>query len=157
MTDPQYAYNAPPQRDDRKLKIGIFTAIVVIAILVTAGVISLVRGGSRATSAAGKVGTAFLNDIKAKDLRSAGALLTKENQTPAMLDDMKDIIALNAKHKGDLVRFGADGWFISNVNGQTSVKLSYNAHYTKGDGTIGLTVVSTPDGYRVGYVFFSQP
>jgi len=53
------------------------------------------------------------------------------------------------KHHGAFVNHGQPQWYVQNWNGQTSVRLTYPAQFTKSNSTVSLVLVKTDLGYQV--------
>ncbi len=126
--------------------LGVVTLLIVLAVLGGIKVFHAAQSGSAEATAAGNT---FVDSIGRHNYPAARALMTPQVQAKTSAGDLKDLETLVEKHHGTYVAHGQPQWFIQNYNGQTSVRLTYPAQYTKSSTTISLVLLQTGKGYQV--------
>ena len=95
------------------------------------------------------VSNSFIDNMGQHDWAAAHLLLIPPGQAKAPADSLEDMEMLVEKHHGAFVNHGQPQWCVQNWNGQTSVRLTYPAQFTKSNSTVSLVLVKTDLGYQV--------
>lgn len=128
------------------LVLGIVGLLIALAVL---GGIKGFRAMKENSSEAITVGNSFIDAMGQHQYSAARSLFTPDVQTRTPADDLKDMETLVEKHHGAFVHHGQPQWFVQNYNGQTSVRLTYPAQFTKSPSTVSFVLVKTGSGYQV--------
>ena len=140
---------APPPKKTSYIGIIILGAIGLLIALAILGGIKVFHAAQSGSTAAIAVGNSFLDSVGKHNYTAAHALMTLPVQAKTPVSNIQDIEMLVEKHHGTYVSHGQPAWFIQNYNGQTSVRLTYPAQYTKSNSTVSMVVVQTDKGYQV--------
>ena len=141
-----------PYPPPKKTPLVVFIILGVFALLAALAV----GGGIRAfhavkedSAGAIAVGNSFIDNMGQHNFADARTLFTPQVQGKTSADDLKDVETLTEKHHGAFIAHGQPQWSVQNWNGQTSVRLTYPAQFTKSDSTISMVVVETGGDFRV--------
>ena len=95
------------------------------------------------------VGNSFIDNRGQHDWAAANSLLTPPGQAKAPADSLEDMETLVEKHHGAFVNHGQPQQYVQDWNGQTNVRLTYSAQFTKSDSAVSMILVKTEAGYQV--------
>ncbi|MGI4790265.1 MAG: hypothetical protein ACRYFS_15615 [Janthinobacterium lividum] len=126
--------------------LGVAALLIMLAIF---GGIKVFHAAQAGSSEAITVGNRFIDAMGKHNYQAAYSLFTPQVQEKMSMDDLKDMEALVEKHHGTFLSPGKPQWFIQNYNGQTSVRLTYPAQFTKSSSSVSMTLVQTDKGYQV--------
>ena len=126
--------------------LGIAALLIVLAVV---GGIRGVQAVKDSSAEAIVVGNSFIDNMGQHDWAAAHSLLTPPGQAKAPADSLEDMEMLVEKHHGAFVNHGQPQRYVQNWNGQTSVRLTYPAQFTKSNSTVSLVLVKTDLGYQV--------
>lgn len=126
--------------------LGIAALLIVLAVV---GGIRGVQAVKDNSAEAIVVGNSFIDNMGQHDYTAAHSLLTPPGQAKTPADNLADMETLVEKHHGGFINHGQPQWNVQNWNGQTSVRLSYPAQFTKSYSTVSMTLVKTEVGYQV--------
>ena len=127
----------------------ILTFAVLLILLAIVGGIKAFHAAKSGSAAAIAVGNSFIDDLGRHNYSAAQALFTPQLQAKTPAGTLQDVETWVEKHHGAYVEHGQPQWFIQNYNGQTSVRLSYPAQYSKSSSTVSLIVMQTDKGYQI--------
>jgi hypothetical protein len=136
--------------EPKKSRVGLILLVVaaVLALLIV-GALSAFHAASGNAGEAIAVSDRFLYEMGEHDYQGASALFTPEAQAKASPLFLYRVESLMETSDGGYVSHGTPQWFVQNVNGQTSVRLTYPVQYAHGSGHAFLTLVNAGDGYRI--------
>ena len=130
-------------------------APIILGVVALLGVLAVI-GGIRAfhavkedSAGAIAVGNSFIDNMGQHDYAGARSLFTPQVQGKTSADDLKDVETLTEKHHGAFIAHGQPQWNVQNWNGQTSIRLTYSAQFTKSDSTVSMVVVESDGDFRV--------
>ncbi len=126
--------------------LGVFGLLVVLAVV---GGINAFHSAQEGSAEAIAVGDSFIDNMGQHNFAAARSLFTPQVQASTPAGNLKDIETLVEKHHGAFVNHGKPQWFVQNWNGQTSVRLTYPAQFTRTNSTVSMTLVETSQGYQV--------
>lgn len=138
----------PPKKSVPVVPIILSIAALLIALAVVGG-IKAFHAVKDASSEAVMVGNSFVDNMGQHNYGAARSLLTAPVQAKTPAGDLKDMEALVEKHHGAFLNHGQPQWNVQSWNGQTSVRLTYPAQFSKSSSTVSLTLVNTEQGYQV--------
>jgi hypothetical protein len=147
MDQQYYGDNRRPSSNKNTTVILGIAGILLVAIIW--GAIVAVRAGARATRDATSVANSFLMDLRLHNYSAAQALVAPQILANATISRMSRLQQFIEQQNGKLVGVTKTSWYVSSYNGQTSVQLRYRADYAHQQGTISVTLIATPQGYRV--------
>lgn len=138
----------PPKKSPPIVPIvlGVFALLAVLAVV---GGIRAFHAVQEDSAGAIAVGNSFVDNMGQHNYTDARSLLTPQVQAKTPAGSLEDLETLTEKHHGAFVNHGQPQWSVQNWNGQTSVRLTYPAQFTKSDSTVSMVVVETGGDYRV--------
>lgn len=126
--------------------LGVFALLAVLAVF---GGIRAFHAVQEDSAGAIAVGDSFIDNMGQHNYAGARSLFTPPVQAKTTASDLKDVETLVEKHHGAFINHGQPQWGVQSWNGQTSVRLSYPARFTKTNSTVSMIVVETGGEYRV--------
>ena len=142
------ATSSPPKKSVPLVPI-ILSVTALLGVLAILGGVRAFQAMQENSSEAITVGNSLVDNMGQHNYQAARSLFTPQVQTSTSADALKDVETLTEKHHGSFISHGQPQWFVQNMNGQTSVRLTYPAQFTQSDSTVSLILVKTGDGYQV--------
>ncbi len=139
---------APPQKSNTVLFI-VLAGAGLLVLLAIVGIALAFKSGMNTSSEAVIVGNKFIDAMGQHNFPASSALLSPQTQGRIPATELRDMETLLERQHGAFVSHGPPAWFVQNYNGQTSVRLTYQAQFTRGTSPIMLVMVKGDHGYEV--------
>jgi hypothetical protein len=137
-----------PKRSNRAVFIILGVALLLFGLVVAGGIFGF-RAVQQTASTARPIGDRFLDAVAAHRYKEASAMCSTSTGADFSPQNLSDVESLLEKRHGRMQSHGPAQWFVQNNNGQTTVRLTYNAQFANGAIPMVVTVLQTANGYRV--------
>ena len=148
-TNPYSSEIAAPPRKSNTLALLVLGGVTLLVGLGILAAVFSFRAGMNTSSEAITVGNSFIDNLGAHNYQASESLLSPSAQARVPATELKDMETLLEKQHGAFTNHGQPGWFVQTYNGQTSVRLTYQAQFTKGSSPVTLVLMKGGKGYQV--------